>query len=145
MKKKIIGLLGSVMAVTLFSGALGIAAIGEEQSYKATADGYFKAECDINVEYGIVDSKGVMGAELTVSGLEGKTEAEISYENYISVNDLKDGFLTLSFEEPTEYGKADFDYLFVEVADAINPGQKLVWAVAPQPATCGWWNYWTYG
>lgn len=143
MKKKIIGLLGSVMAVTLFSGALGIAAIGEEQSYKATADGYFKAECDINVEYGIVDSKGVMGAELTVSGLEGKTEAEISYENYISVNDLKDGFLTLSFEEPTEYGKADFDYLFVEVADAINPGQKLVWAVAPQPATCGWWNYWT--
>ena len=143
MKKKIISLLGSIMAVALLSGAVSIAAIGEEQSYKATADGYFKSDADISVEYGTTDSRGVLGASVKVSGLAGKAETQISYENYINVNDLKDGFLTLSFEEPTEYGKADFDYLLIEVADAVHADQKLVWAIAPQPETCGWWNHWT--
>ena len=129
MKKKIISLLGSIMAVALLSGAVSIAAIGEEQSYKATADGYFKSDADISVEYGTTDSRGVLGASVKVSGLAGKAETQISYENYINVNDLKDGFLTLSFEEPTEYGKADFDYLLIEVADAVHADQKLVWAI----------------
>lgn len=143
MKKKIIKLLGTAIAISLFGGALGIAASGEENPYKATADGYFHSDCDISVEYGAIDSRGLKGADLTLTGLDGKSEAEITYNNYMSTSDLKDGFLTLSFDNPTEYGKADFDYLFVEVSDAINPDEKLIWAIAPQPDTCGWWDAWT--
>lgn len=143
MKKKIINLLASAMAISLFGGVLGIAASGEEHSYKATADGFFHSNCDISVEYGALDSRGLIGADLTLTGLTGKTEAEITYNNYINANDLKNDFLTLSFDNPTEYGKADFDYLFVEVTDAINPEEKLIWAMAPQPDTCGWWDAWT--
>lgn len=142
MKKKIY-ITGCVLAASLV-GSVFVASVNAENAATVFSETqYFLSENTIETKYGEKDSRDCFGATVTVSGLAGKKEAEIEYANYIKRDELKDGFLTMSFEQPSTYGKADFDYLLIEVSDSVNSEEKLVWAIAPQPITCGWWETWT--
>lgn len=143
MKKIIACALGGLASLAMIGGGIGLGVNAEERAVTKSADEYFVSNETISVEYGVADSRQTNGAKIELTGLTGKTEAAFSYNNYIKTTDLKNGFLTLSFEEPSVYGNSDFDYLFVELSDAVNEEEKLVWAVAPQPETCGWWGTWT--
>lgn len=143
MKKKFIYVTGLVATITLIGGAVAASGSAENAATEASAVQYFLSEDTIETKYGEKDSRDLYGATVTVSGLSDKGETQIEYANYIKREDLKNGFLTMSFEKPAVYGSADFDYLLIELSDALNTEEKLVWAVAPQPETCSWWNVWT--
>lgn len=143
MKKIITCILGGLSLLTILGGGIGMSVDAEGKSGNTASDAYFVSNDTLTVTYGVQDSRATNGASVQLSGLTGKTETAFKYGNYIQTEDLTNGFLTLSFETPSTYGIADFDYLFVELSDAVNAEEKLIWAVAPQPSTCGWWNYWT--
>ncbi len=143
MKKIAAYILGYLSLLALLGGGIGMSAEAQGRTSDVKSDEYFASKDALTIVYGEQDSRATNGATVRLSDLTGKTEASFEYRNYIKKEELTDGFLTLSFETPNVYGETDFDYLFVELSDAINPEEKLVWAVAPQPTTCGWWNYWT--
>lgn len=141
--KKIVSILTMIISCAVLGAGISFSALADESQVKQSDDTYFDSQNSLSVEYGTKDSRNTLGASVTLSGVEGQRDASIYYRNYLKASDLKDGFLSISFEEPAIYGQADFDYLFVELTDAVNTDEKLVWAVAPQPDTCGWWNSWT--
>lgn len=131
-------LLAALLAAALLFAAAGVFA--EERA--ATAAGYFSSEEELTFENGAADTRGVTGMTVTMHGVDGKDSVSLDYLNYIAKEELAAGFLELAFL-PETVGKADFDYVLVTLTDAEDEAQKLVYAVAPQPDTAGWWNEWT--
>ena len=141
--KKIIQLISlfvaGVCSFTLFSmtGFFKRAVIGQDGE-----NTYILSDSTVSVTYGEKDTRGVAGAKVTLTNFPDKNKVSFDYGNYLKKDNLADGFLEISFS-PDSPNVQEFDYLFVTLTDAADDSQKLVWAVAPQPEICGWWNSWT--
>ena len=103
---------------------------------------YILSDSTVSVAYSEQDTRGVFGAKVTLSNFPDKNKVSFDYGNYLKKAELADGFLEISFI-PDSPNVHQFDYLFITLTDAVDDSQKLVWAVAPQPEICGWWNSWT--
>ncbi len=103
---------------------------------------YFSSTENMRVETSQVNSKGEQGISVTLNNIGSKNKASFEYKNYISVEELSDGFLEMTLQ-PSKYGKIDNDFVIVTLTDAMDENQKLVWAVTAQPDTCSWWSEWT--
>ncbi len=108
---------------------------------KAKADDpeYFVSESGISVVSNSKDTIGNEGVDISLSGIKGQDYASFEYKNYIETSVLEKGFLTLGVK-PSAAGETDYDYMLVTLTDALNEKSKLVYAIAPQPESCGTWR-----
>lgn len=106
-----------------------------------TSEYFFSME-NMVVETAKANTKGEKGITVTLNNIAAKEKAAFEYKNYISVEELQNGFLEMSLQ-PSSYAKVDNDSVIVTLTDAMDETQKLVWAVTAQPDTCSWWSEWT--